>query len=87
MTLDKELLRQVHRQYRQWNEDQLVARARRAGRLSPAEGWRQYVALWQLCLELAPPQSRRQRQQRLEEWGRYYDRIRRLETWRRRRAR
>jgi len=83
MSLDKELYRTAYQGYRQWNEAEMVERARNAGRLSPAEAWRRYVALWEFCMKLAPPQSQRQREQRLADWDRYYDRVRRLEAWRR----
>ena len=83
MKLDKELYRRAYESYRQWNEDVLVERARNAGKRPPVETWRQYVALWEFCMNILPPQSDLQRKQRLEDWDRYYARVQKLEEWRR----
>lgn len=82
MKLDKELYRQAYALYRQWNEAEMVDRARNAGKLSPAEAWRQYVALVEFCWKLCPQQSDWQRTRHLADLDRYYARIQKLETWR-----
>ena len=84
--LDKELYRKAYERYRQWNEAELADRARNAGRLSPAEAWRQYVALVEFCWKLCPRQSESQRERKLADLAQYYERIRKLESWRRRRG-
>ncbi len=84
MSLNKELYRQAYKQYQQWNEAKIIERAQNAGRLSPVEAWRQYVALVEFCWRLQPRQSQQQRQQRLADWDRYYARIQLLEAWRQR---
>lgn len=82
MKLDKELYRQAYEQYRQWNEAELIDRARNAGKLSPEEAWRQYLALFDFAREACPPQSDWQRKQHLDDLARYYERVQKLETWR-----
>jgi hypothetical protein len=54
MKLDKALYRKAFALHRQYNDAEIVDRAYHAGKLSPQEGWRQYVALWELCMRLAP---------------------------------
>jgi hypothetical protein len=41
MSIDKELYRQAYELYRQWNEAELIERARNAGQLSPQKAWQQ----------------------------------------------
>jgi len=86
MTLDKELYRRAYEQYRQWNEVELADRARNAGKLSPAEAWKQYVALVEFCWKLCPQQSEWQREQKLADLARYHEQVKRLEAWRRARG-
>ena len=86
VTLDKELYRQAYEQYRQWNEAELIERARNAGKLSPAEAWRQYVALVEFCWKLCPQQSDWQRELKLADVAQYYERVKKLEAWRRTRG-
>jgi len=83
MPLDKELYRKAYESLRQWNEAELIDRVRNAGRLTPQEAWRQYVALWEFCMKLSPPLTKLQHKQRLAEWDQYYANIRKLEAWRR----
>ena len=83
MPIDKELYRKVRELYGQWNEAELIDGARNAGKLTPQEGWRQYVALWEFCMKLSPPQSELQQKQRLAELDHYYVQLQKLEAWRR----
>lgn len=82
VSIDPELYRRAHTALDRWNEAEQIERARSQSSLSPAEGWRQYVDLWQFCMRLAPPLSEALRWQRLTEW-RYYDQLQKLEAWRR----
>ena len=82
-TIDKKLYRQAYEQYRKWNEAELVDRVKNAGKLSPAETFQRYVSLVEFCWKLCPQQSESQRKQKLVSIERYYDRIKRLEAWRR----
>lgn len=86
MKLDKDLYRQAYEQYRQWNEAELADRVRNAGKLSPQEAWRQYVALVEFCWKMCPQQSEWQRKQKLADLDRYYAAVRKLEAWRRARG-
>jgi len=78
MELDKNLYRQAYAAYREWNAAEAVARARDAGRLSPAEAWRQYADLVEFCWRLAPEPSAHQRREKLAALERYYEAVRRL---------
>ena len=79
MKLDKELYQQVYEWYRQWNQVELIERARNAGRLSPQDAWRQYAELWVFCRKLSPEPSQLQRKLRLAAWEEYYARVMRME--------
>jgi len=86
MTLDKDLYRRAYEQHRRWNEAELADRARNAGKLSPAEAWKQYLALVEFCWKLYPQQSEWQREQKLADLAQYHERVKRLEAWRRARG-
>lgn len=86
MPIDKKLYREAYEQYRQWNEAELVERARNAGRFSTHELWQRYLALIDFGLSLAPHPTASQSKQKLEHFARYYENIQKLESWRRSRA-
>jgi len=84
MAIDKELYRQAYEGYRQWNEAELIERARNAGKLTPQEAWRQYARLWKFALKYLPEISAAQHKQRLAELEEYLAKVQQLESWRRR---
>lgn len=84
MAIDKELYRNAYRLYREWNEEELQWRVRNAGKLTPQEGWRKYVDVWEFCMKIAPPQSDIQLKLRALERQTYYDRMQKFESWRNR---
>lgn len=84
--LNKELYRQVYASYRQWNHDELVDRARNAGSLSPERAWQQYVALVEFAWKLCPQPSQWQQAQKAADLARYYERVQKMEAWRRARG-
>lgn len=67
MAIDNELYRRMLEAYREWNEFEVVDRARNAGRLSPEEAWQQYADLWGLSVNPAQPQSELRLKRRLQE--------------------
>ncbi|MBN1890146.1 MAG: hypothetical protein JW850_19265 [Thermoflexales bacterium] len=81
--LDKELYKRMYAAYRQWNKAELAEQVRNAGQLAPAQAWRRYVELVELCWKLSPPQSEAQQKQKTAELARYYERVQKLEAWRR----
>ena len=84
--IDKELYRQAYAQMREWSAAKERERIERESQLSPAEAWRQFVGLWQLCMKLAPRDNDWQRREKLEALNRYYARVQKLEAWRRARG-
>lgn len=84
--LDQDLYRQAYEQYRQWNEAELAKRVRNAGKLTPEQAWRQYLALANFAYETCPQASEWQRKQKLASLNNYYTAVRRLEAWRRARG-
>ena len=82
MEIDKEKYRQARQWYREWDEAKLIDRARNAGKLTPQQGWEQFIGLWEFCQNLAPPPSEQQRKRRLADLEQYYARMYRFETWR-----
>ncbi len=83
MKLDRELYRQAYERYRQWNEAELAERVRNAGKLTPQQGWAQYLALAEFAWECCPRPGEWQRRQKLADLAYYYERVQQLEAWRR----
>ncbi|MBX7235450.1 MAG: hypothetical protein K1X65_13780 [Caldilineales bacterium] len=80
--IDKELYRQAHELHNAWNEFDEAERIRKAGTLTPAEAWRQYVDLVEFIWRMVPEQSARERAEHLAALDLYYERVQRLEAWR-----
>lgn len=80
MPMDKALYKKAYLFYREWNEQELKDRRRRAGERSPLESWKQYVALWEFCVNHGTLPGARQRQQRMKDWMRYYERVQLFES-------
>jgi hypothetical protein len=80
--MDKPLYRWAYEQYRRWNEAEERERVRSAGKISPQEAWRRYGELVEFCWKLCPQQSETQRREKLAALERYYERVRRMEAWR-----
>jgi hypothetical protein len=86
MSIDKSLYRQAQEWYRQWNVAKRKARWEVAGKLSPQEAWQQYVDLWEFGWRTNVQPSQHQIRQKIEALERYYDRVAKLEAWRRARG-
>jgi hypothetical protein len=86
MPIDKALYRQAREWYRQWNAAEQKARWDEAGILSPQEAWEQYVNLWEFGWRMNVQPSQHQIRQKLEALERYYERVAKLEAWRRSRG-
>ncbi len=86
MPIDVKQLREAQEYYRQWNEAKLVDKAKYAGELSPHEGWRQYVSLWEFAMRSSEGPGLTAQRLRMEEWAAYYEKIRKFEAWRGERA-
>lgn len=84
--IDKQLYRDAYEQYRHWNNIREQEQRQTAMQISPLESWRQYVALVELCWQLAGDSNQWERTQKLEALDRYYDRVKQLEAWRAKRA-
>lgn len=82
MKLDEELYRRARQLYSEWNQVELQERVRNAGKLTPQQGWRHYVGLWEFCMKIAPQPSQQQRQQRIADLELYYQRMQKIEAWR-----
>ncbi len=84
MKLDRELYRQAHEWYQQWNQAELIESARNSGRVSAQEAWRQYIGLWTFSMKLSTRPSQVQRRLKFVQWEQYYNRVKTLENWRQR---
>ncbi len=83
MALDKNLYRRAYALYEQWSDAKLIERAENAGKLSPAEAFRQYADLVEFFWKLNSKPDNRQREEKLKALERYYAQIQKLEAWRR----
>ena len=66
MRIDKALYKNAWAYYRQWNEAELIARIRQGCKLTPKEGWQQYVALTEFLWKSNPQPTRQQQKQKIE---------------------
>jgi hypothetical protein len=83
MNIDKALYRQAQEWFRQSNLAEQKARWESAGKISSQEAWKQYVALWEFGWQTNVQPSQHQIQQKVEALERYYERVAKLEAWRR----
>lgn len=77
--LDKELYRDALSQYRRWSEQKALARAEIESKLSPAQAWARYAALWELVVKLSPEETEQQAKQKERDLRDYYARMRKFE--------
>lgn len=82
MSLDKNLYRQAYQQYQDMEAHEQRNRRSQQERLSPLKAWQQYVDLVEFCWKLCPSQSKYQRHEKLAALDRYYERVQKLEAWR-----
>jgi len=87
MKLDKDLYRQAHEWFQQWNQAEQIERLRHGSERPPGEGWKQYLSLWQFYQEMMLQPSHKQQEQKLAALEIYYTRVTQLESWRRSRGR
>lgn len=80
--IDATLYREAQKQYKQWNEAELIEQVRNAGKTPPEKKLRQYFELVEFCRGLNPRQSEWQRAEKLAALDRYYDAVYKLEEWR-----
>ena len=82
MTIDAKLYREALEAYRQWNEAELITRAREAPHRDAQTGWKEFNHLWAFARLTGVKQSSMQRKQKLEAIDLYYERVKKLEAWR-----
>lgn len=82
MMIDAKAYREALEAYRQWNEAELIARAREAPDRDARTGWKEFNDLWAFARLTGVKQSSLQRRQKLEAIDRYYERVKKLEAWR-----
>lgn len=86
LKIDKELYKKAQEYYRQWNKEKAEARVAATAHLTPAELWQQYEALWRFGRRLCPEPHEWTWREKAEALGLYYERVQKLEAWRRERA-
>jgi hypothetical protein len=86
MPLDPKIIREAQAVYRQWNEAELRDRLLTAPDRPPDEAWQQFLALWEFAWQSNLKASKTQQRQKAVELERYYERILKLEAWRKRRG-
>lgn len=79
--LDKALYREVYLSFKRLSDLDMRPHT---GKLT---GWVQFVDLWEFGWQMGIKQTPQQQAQKVEEWDRYYNNIRKLEAWRQRNGR
>jgi len=87
MVLDKEIYRKAYESYRQWNEAELIARVRNAGKTPWQKTWSQFVGLWEFGRRMGFQQSEKQSEIKYGALNRYYERVKKMEGWQQNRGR
>jgi hypothetical protein len=87
VAIDKQLYRKALDEYKQWNEAELSERIRNAGKRAPQEAWEIYLGLWNFSQKLGSKFSPYQQRQKIEALERYYERVQKMEAWRKARGR
>ena len=82
MAISKENYKKALEYYRQWNEAELKERIRNAGKMTPEQGWQQYVDLWEFCINLNPGAGKGQHLMTLTNLHEYYASIQKFERLR-----
>jgi hypothetical protein len=83
MKIDKDLYRQAYEYYRRWNEAELRERIQNAGMQTSQEKLLIYLELWDFFSKMGAKVSSYQRSQKLAALNLYYDRLQKMEAWRR----
>ena len=77
--IDATLYRDALKQYKEWNEAELLEQVRNAGNTPPEKKVRQYFELMAFCRLLNPQQSEWQRAEKLAALDRDYEAVIKLE--------
>ena len=86
MPLDPKIIREAQAAYRQWNEAELRERLLTAPNRPAGETWQQFLDLWEFAWQANLSASENQQRQKAADLNRYYERILKFETWRKRRG-
>jgi hypothetical protein len=81
MSIDRELYRKANELHSKWNLSERIDRAYNAGKRTPLECWREYIAWWEFLVNNFPMPSELQQVKRLKDWTDYYTRIQSFEAW------
>lgn len=82
MVGNKEMVRAWRRMYSLWNQAELMDEAMNRNRLTPLEGWRQYVDLWEFCMKTVSDPDDFDFDLNIAERETYYENVLRMEAWR-----
>ncbi len=83
-TLDKSTWKKILGHYRAWDEAELWARIRDAGKKTDEQRWQEFLSIIEFGMMIKPQPGRQEQCQKIEMLNRYYQRIRRFEEWRKR---
>jgi len=81
MEMDKDLYRKAHAALKRWNEFETIERLQQAKHLTPEQGWKQYISLWELLMKIAPDGSDYQHQEHIKDLEQYYSNVQKLQAW------
>ena len=61
--------------YRAWNEAEFRERIQNAGKKTPMQKWREFLAIMEFGLMIKPQPSEHEHRQKIEMLNRYYERM------------
>jgi hypothetical protein len=78
--IDKRVWQETLKQYRALNEAEFREKIRNAGKKSPLQKWREFLAIMEFGLKIKPQPSEHEQRQKVEMLNRYYEHLQRFEV-------
>jgi hypothetical protein len=77
--IDKAAWQETLAHYRAWNEAEFREKIKNAGKKTPLQKWREFLAIMEFGLKIKPQPSMHEHQQKIEMLNQYYERMQNFE--------
>jgi hypothetical protein len=78
--IDKAAWQETLAHYRAWNEAEFRERIKNAGEKTPAQKWREFLAIMEFGLMIKPQPSEHEHRQKIDMLNQYYERMQYFES-------